>query len=253
MPDSLQEEHCREQFDSWLRQKWPSSTIKWEPGDNPPDFWLRLGEQRFAVEVTRVQYPDTTRSWLWKQVDEFEKELQQSLCGTYFVTFNGSPEDFAFAEPRKRRKLSDKLWKFIQEYVARTRCADQEQPKRLPVSRNASCEVSKESRQGQMLCQVGPDPEGGSEDEVRSELLPLVQRAIRNKTRVAERALAEWHAALVLILHDMYHPACPRLFKDCIQKTQEAEQFHAIYVARDNNHGFLAYGRILQVDESAGR
>ena len=47
------EEFAKEAFSRFLATRYTSPSW-WEPGSQPPDFWLDVGGRRFAVEVTQV-------------------------------------------------------------------------------------------------------------------------------------------------------------------------------------------------------
>lgn len=50
------EEHCKEVFNTFLKQYYRDVDIIWTPGDRnkPPDYFLRLRRDKYAVEITSV-------------------------------------------------------------------------------------------------------------------------------------------------------------------------------------------------------
>jgi hypothetical protein len=53
-PKDEREEFCRSRFDAYLQQRNVSERIEWQEGPEPPDYYLAVGDQRFAVEVTTI-------------------------------------------------------------------------------------------------------------------------------------------------------------------------------------------------------
>ncbi|MDE3090782.1 MAG: hypothetical protein KGJ80_15510, partial [Chloroflexota bacterium] len=104
------EEFCRSEFDKFLRESLGKTSIVWEEvaqSSEPPDYYLQLGDYRFAVEVTSIRETikitpsPLTATGLSAASKKFVESIEKSavdegiLTGMYVVTLE--PMD-AFAE-----------------------------------------------------------------------------------------------------------------------------------------------------------
>jgi hypothetical protein len=231
MADVQQEEWCRDEFDRWLRAEHAHASIQWEPGSDPPDFWLTFNRRRFAVEVTRLVDRDetTVTAWLWREVNKIEQRLRTAggLHGTYRVSFDSDPAEYRAPSPAQRRDLRTRLSTFLEDYIRRTAGSEKEPERATTLGPAVQCRISKVSPEDHMIGSAGPNGAGGWEDDVQRQVAPLLANALKQKA-----SLARSYPAVVLILHDEYLCAAQGLLRECAQSMPETREFHTIYVVR---------------------
>ncbi len=77
------EEQCKNKFDAFLRQRYLDGDISWRCGDEPPDYYVRLRGDCYAVEVTNlfenIELGDETTSHLGfrTRVLAFLRQIEQ--------------------------------------------------------------------------------------------------------------------------------------------------------------------------------
>lgn len=72
------EEFCTKSFSDYLLCHMVPTPMDWSPvpsGQDPPDYWLKLGNVTFAVEVTRTE--------VWREASAGQGEVRQQ---TYEAT-----------------------------------------------------------------------------------------------------------------------------------------------------------------------
>jgi hypothetical protein len=234
MPVKQQERFCRDEFDSWLRKRYPDTGIVWQDEANdPPDFWLMLNGQRYAVEVTRIvdeqERGDTAA--LWQLVERAEKDAQEAgeLSGIYVVVFNGRID--------KLGKLRNAMTATLRELVRETAALEKFSPTPIEVSGRVLCKVEKHSPHGSVLAPVGGAVDSGSwEGEIREKLSELLQRAFGRKCAIPTKM----KVPTIIILYDVYRLASRKTFIECLQAIPQARIFHTLYVVEDLGRGYAA-------------
>jgi hypothetical protein len=95
------EEHCRNAFDTFLKQRYQAGDITWTTGDRnkPPDYFLQLRCNKYAVEVTSVLEKATLGNKIIdnleidKSINRFIEDIQKDaieegiLKGAYIVRY----------------------------------------------------------------------------------------------------------------------------------------------------------------------
>ncbi len=233
MPLKRQEEFCRDEFDRWLKDQLPGTSISWADGSEPPDFWLSLNGRKYAVEVTRILCEDdrAVTASLWGVVADTEDEARKAgkLSGTYVVEFAGPIKTFP--------KWRDELKARILDYAKWTASLQKHPGEDIAVKDQVLCHVSKLHPQGATIGCMGPDNRGGWENDIRRELLLLLQRAFDAKAQIPEKT----NRPTVLILYDLYGLATRELFIECVKSINKVRLFHTVYVVQDKNRGYVAY------------
>jgi hypothetical protein len=205
------EEHARLSFDLHLRQVAGITDATWEPfpnGENmPPDFYLRLGDDTFAVEVMSLftQYgqggDSVSEESIWKATerltDEVEIEAAQAgiLHGGYVLTLDG-PYDNFFHSKKQLRSL---LLKFITDTQGVAATPGALEFVELPSGQR--CAVNKyESASDWVAAAIFSD--GGDWNwEVVTELRMLLDDAVSKKAWKLRGVPQPW----VLLLLDRHH------------------------------------------------
>jgi hypothetical protein len=199
-------------------------------GDEPPDFWLESSKGRYAVEVTRVLHEEDRQiaSAQWAVVHDAEREAKRlgTLSGTYVVAFR-NPLPFG-----KQRSL---LKQCILDSVANTICAEPAAPTEIVIGGRSICEVQKHSTADARIIPIGGGIEtlGGSKDDIRDQLRPLVAKAIRVKARKMARFQHP-----ILVIYDLFWLASRSTFRSCVRTAPAASDFKEIYVVCDEGCGY---------------
>jgi hypothetical protein len=234
MPLKQQEKFCRDEFNRWLKERYPNAQIAWEDESNdPPDFWLRLNGKRYAVEVTRIldeQERGDTAS-LWRVVKSAEREAQEAgeLSGTYVVLFEGRIDNLG--------KVRNAMKASLREFVRQTVTLQDFSPTPIEINGRVLCRIQKLSSHRSVLAPVGGvDNSGSWEGEILKELGSLLERSLVEKSTIA----AKVNVPIILILYDLYGLASRKAFIECLQKIPEAKVFHAVYVVEDIGQGYVA-------------
>ncbi len=106
-----EEIRLRDDLDVFLEAKSPRLAREWAPGPDPPDLYLTLGAERFAVEVSAlVEFVQTDRGKIPEATynhatDRLREEIEEEalsrgvLRGAYAMWFDGT----AFPDPRSDR------------------------------------------------------------------------------------------------------------------------------------------------------
>jgi len=233
MPLKKQEEFCRDEFDRWLKGQYPKTSVSWQDGSEPPDFWLILNSKKYAVEVTRIvdEYDRTVTASLWRIVDNAEKMARDLgvLSGIYVINFFNQIKTFK----NWRNMLKEK----ILEYVRRTSSLQTHPGENLAVKDQVLCHIRKLDPKGATIGCMGPNNGGGWTDDIQRELRKLLQTTICNKLKKLEKI----NCPKVLILYDLYGFAKGNLFIECVHAINQADQFHTVYVVQDKNLSYVAY------------
>jgi len=234
MPLKRQEEWCRNEFDSWLRKHHPGARIIWqdEPND-PPDFWLTLNGNRYAVEVTRIldQQERGDTAALCRLVDEAESEALQAgeLTGTYIVVFDGRIHNLG----KVRNALKARFREFVRLTAARRKVPSTP----IEIKGRVLCSIEKLSQHRSVLGFAGgADKSGSWEGEIRQELSGILQQSLAAKSAIAIKL----NVPMIIVLYDVFALATRREFIKCLQAIPDAKMFHMVYVVEDIGRGYIA-------------
>jgi hypothetical protein len=228
------EEHARSSLDRWLNGRGHGPRV-WSDGDDPPDYFLSLGDQRYAVEVTQVQQEfalgagtmserDVTVG-LTNAIRELERRALAKgiLSGFYFVHLEPLPDlkaELAGIETR------------LVEYLTATRdleTAPRGYLREGPWGRQWT--IRKVARKGAELSgSVGYHGIGIGEGEYMMKLRERL-RAILARKREQLSGLAE---SKVLLLLDKFHYAEDEQWLRLASET-DMSSFHS--VARSHREG----------------
>lgn len=197
---------------------------------DPPDFWLTHGEQRRAVEVTKIIHErDRNISQAqWGLVYQAEREAMEAgiLSGRYVV---------AFRDPWVERRQKSDFKQHVLEFVKRTRNEERTTRNEVVIRGKSLGDIEKYAATGAKIYPFGGglNALGGYVDDLRDQLLPILDRAIKAKAR----KMAAYQPAS-LVLYDLYWLADISVFTACVRAVPEARYFKDIYVVQDIGRGF---------------
>ncbi|MCI0521639.1 MAG: hypothetical protein L0Z70_15450 [Chloroflexi bacterium] len=241
------EELCRSVFDEYLLNLFESEEITWTPvkqRDEPPDFYLKLAGENYAVEVTSLietirvgrgkHVPDLSILMSLKRlVDRVGNQAQTDgyLQGGYWVGFKEPFENFKI--------IGSELEKGLVDYIRNTK-SEVSAPEAIIFSKfNQICTITKghnKANEVRMSWMRG----GINIDGMESEICRLVKGAIEKK----ERQLRRIPLPKIILLYDLYgfgeyNLANPLIRTHCVEAlVDQLYSFKAIFVIRDDNKGF---------------
>ncbi|MCC6298064.1 MAG: hypothetical protein IT314_02110 [Anaerolineales bacterium] len=202
------EEYAKTSFDEYLRSKYPNIVIKWEDvpqQKEPPDYYLDLGVNKIAVEVTTLmesvdlggEKPITFQgviNWMNKFVREVEKNAlkQGYLYGTYVISFNRPIRNFG--------RLKQQVQSDILNYIYETRSLESAPAKIVyQAPRLQKCTVQKVNQNTNSIYRAGPT-NGKHESEAKSQITDLIVKSIHEK----ETKLSKVHPPKILVLFNTF-------------------------------------------------
>lgn len=204
------EEHCRAAYDCYLATRFPGVPRDWEESERP-DYFLDLGNERFAVEVTSVVEVVEVRptplpalaleASAFRLIERLEAQARagDELRGTYVVCLSAI-HNF----PAHRAGIVGAIGSFIAD--TRQLAAASKRP--LLPSGDDSCTIAKASPDGSHLVLIW-DGDAKWEGEAERELTTLLCDAVRAKSVL----LAGQRLPIVLLLLDRYHLGSPAVWQ----------------------------------------
>ena len=239
---SPNEELCKSRFGNYLKNSLSTGPLAWEDGDEPPDFYLSIAGERFAVEVTILMEQFTVgestmptkaiRASLREFVDEVEQlaRKQNTLHGTYLVLFSKPIAGF--------RDSKDSIRLALLNYVANTQGVERA-PRQVVFKHNRqTCSIEKFHTQTDRINQAVAF-NGKREDEAAAEIYNLLEERLAEKCH----KLRMIHLPKIALLYDAYLFANPSMFKDCTSRLSSLDSFHTVFIVHDNYLDFILYSQ----------
>lgn len=197
---------------------------------DPPDFWLTTGGLRYAVEVTNVVHEHNRRTGTaqWDLVREAERDAKNRgiLSGRYIVAFRDP-----WANPKQKSSFKQR----IIDFVAKNSNVEKTSAEEVVVGGRSLADIQKYAGAGSNIHPFGGglNELGGFEDDIREQLSPVIDRAIKTKARKMAA-----HRPAVLVLYDLFWLADESAFTACVHDVSESSFFEDIYVVQDKRRGF---------------
>ncbi len=236
------EELSRIKFDNYLKRLLPVNNIEWQEvkqRDEPPDYYLFLSGEKYAVEVTSLMenidwgylnLPITAiRSFLSNFAKEVEKDAKEGgfLNGSYNVFFKKPIKDF--------RNTKDNIKQGILDYVRKTKGLDTS-PESVIFINGTDQEfniekISIASNHIHMPAPVRAKWEG----EIEDQLCDLIQERLSEKTD----KLRHISSPKIILLLDRYVFADNSMYIKCIPELRFGD-FYAVFIVQ-GSAGFLIH------------
>lgn len=214
---------CMKGLVEYLRQKICSSEVFWkrEP-DDPPDFWLAVGNRKFVVEVTSLAkdvdyFPRCER--LMKEIEKQSKE-KGWLSGKYILNVLGNPEI---------PKANSKDWKEMVEktlsFVRQTMCLAQADKKIIHKHSKGVIGIEKYAKNGGYVALMHIPAKW--EGDIQEELRGLIQKSLKEK----QKRLDSFHQYpdKILLLYDAYIFADIEDVRQSFKEIEGIDWFHSIF------------------------
>ncbi len=237
-----EEELCRSKFDEFLRQAFPNSVVAWKDGDEPPDYYLDLDGERYAVEVTRIgecvsinRKPMSIRGvqqsqFRFVKVVERNAKKRGLLHGKYIVHMPKPIEDLDAI----KSVLRDEIFQYLQA----TRDLDSFAPKLIFKKGRQSCEIEKLASQPDII--FGP---GLMLSKWTNEIKEGARLAIRKALADKRHKLRNVKVPKIILLFDSYLFADAQDFKDCVaQLLPDLTDFYTVFLV-SNSNAFVVFSR----------
>ena len=225
----------------------------WEEGEDPPDFYLMVESERFAVEVTnlideiKVNDKSVPRLAYSISVDRLVSEIEQeshkkgNLKGSYQLWVDGPFEDFfkvkkhikseslTFLEDTK--DLSPELGKYLlaaDDTGAILKTDFPEEPPELLQGAGAVfCFISKKHGSADRVFPLKTSPKWLDwEADLAQEACGLLQAAISTKCHKLKNVATK----KILLLPDLSRFMTLELYRRCVGKLHGLNNFHAVYL-----------------------
>lgn len=228
-PKRQDEEFCKHTFHSFLAHFYRSDNLFWEPVSpcqEPPDYYLRILNQRYAVEVTTVMEPPSPNHWqapsaeesrLYRLVKRVERQAEQRghMQGSYVV--EGGPVDNFGTCQRKLRQA-------LLEYIRRTREPIEAPRVVLHRSRRSEWAIRKYARYRNVIKLVAPK---GLGDHWREEVCCRLRERIAERLDTKAKKLQGLSMPVILLLFDQYHYARRSAWTEA-SSALDLDQFHTV-------------------------
>lgn len=241
MPSKAEEDRARDTFSSFLTRSFASDQIVWRNGSEPPDHWLDLGGESFAVEVTalRKRYDigggirlplRAMGRELEALVSRVERELvvQNCIRGKYAVQIFRAIPDL--------KKLEPEILALIRATV--TDLEEQAIGAKKPFMRVAqrTCSIVKLDSDGAALVLWGP-----------TDSMWLAEATVEMREMIRERIVAKRDKLRaiknlkILVLDDQYLYSELEMFSALDLRPEEFSGFHTVYVARSGRESVVLH------------
>lgn len=220
------EEHCKEMFNSYLKERLGFTEIKFIEGDEPPDYYLEIHGKKYAVEVTTIEAQEEidnekplTRSSVDNSYRDLAKQVEKLaieadiLNGFYLIKFRERIAQFS----RIRRKIIEEMT----EYVRKTQ-NDASAPEHL-IERDCVliCSITK-LHDGKNLIDHMRTVAGW----IGEFACDYLQFAISEK----KRKLQNIHLPKILLLLGHYEFADRAEYELCIPTLKFLDEFHTVFM-----------------------
>ena len=249
------EELCRSIFNTYLLTFFAREEIVWIPVEQryePPDYYLELSGEKYAVEVTSLiekmrtgtgeELPYLSTLFpLKKLVDRVGIHARQEgdLHGGYLVVFKEPFQDF--------EKIKSKLEKGLLDYIRNTK--DEVSAPELMIYQKIGqvCTITKVHNQTNEV-RMFWHRDGINVDGMETEICRLVREAVQEK----ENRLQKISLPKIILLNDLYgfgeyNLGNPLIRKRCAEVlSNQLLSFKAIFIIRDDSKGFVFYPKESQ-------
>jgi hypothetical protein len=241
------EELCKMQFDAFLRRFFAPSEVSWievAQQDEPPDYYLLLGNARFAVEVTTLlekvpvgsgsPLPPAVISKILRDfVEEVEATAKAEGClhGDYLVTFPTPIDDLTDVRSEIQGRLLD--------HIRSTGSLDSSSleivfERTVLQQRRQQCGIQKVGNRLDRV--VSGEPVWAKwEGDATVDLCGLLNKSLDTKVN----KLRDITVPKILLLLDEYVFADQDMYERCVPRISSLGSFHTVFVVQGNKRGFV--------------
>jgi len=232
------EKFCAEIFEKHLKEKMGFKNLNWtdlsKEKDDPPDFFLKIRDNKFAVEVTQteVQHENSSGELIGYRtyinsldtfIDGVEGEAldKNILNGSFCVIFNNPINNFN----KVKRKLKEELLVFLKK----DKQTDGEKETPIIINDEEICFIQKISQEGKCLGAVFcEEAEWVWSPEHIEKVSEILQDPITRKREKLKKEIID--IPIILIILNTYPLSGKGLLKKCVDNLRDLEYYHSIFV-----------------------
>lgn len=240
---------CQESFDRFLREQGQYNDLVWErvpEGQDPPDFYLTLETEHFAVEMTSTkifrevalgsgsvieQTYEASHTAVVREVQN-KAEAQGILSGVYIVDFARPMSDERFRQVKKA-VIGNLL-----AYIQKTQDLIEAESERIFYQNREVCRIGKVPGSMSGVYEAFNDTAWPEAPETTDKVCQMLQATIAEK----QQKLRNEGAPKILLLLNTYDFATPGMYADCVKKNPAAlDFFHTVFVVWGNGNGCVLH------------
>lgn len=237
---------CQDSFDKYLRKIFQTNNISWQrvpKGEDPPDFYLSLNSELYAVEVTSTEVMrDVTlgegqvREHTYEVshtnlIKEVEREAQNRgiLSGLYIVDFLKPLTDQNF------HKVKEVVVEELLSYVQRTSRLIESPVEPILYQYSTVCRIGKIRGNITGVFEAFSDAVWTEAPENAEKICKMLQSAITTKKK---KLLQKGETApKILLLLNTYPFANEIIYRTCVSAVEDVDFFHTVFVVWHDGNG----------------
>jgi hypothetical protein len=238
------EELCKSSFDEYLKSILSNQTFSWvevRPDDEPPDFYLIINNNRFAIEVTtlmeNIQVGPLVLSQqkiiqtLWRFIRDVESlaKSRELLHGAYTVTFTHAINNFKIV----REKIQENILAYLSATYNLTEAKVEDIYR---ASGREIVRISKSHNNKNVIYPVGPIVTKW-ESEASVDIFTILEERITTKAEKLKNRIEP----KILLLYDAYGFASPDMYYDCVSKLSAIGSFVMVFIISGFENNFVMY------------
>ncbi len=234
------EERCKNAFDTFLKQRYQDGDIIWTCGDRnkPPDYFLQLRGNKYAVEVTSILEKATLGNktidhiGIDKSVKRFIENIQKDaikrgiLKGAYIVRYKPI-RDFE----KQKQAIATR----IRDYLRRTQNVSSAPAEDIADKGHLRWYIYKLQSDKSYLLRTTGDAKWGGEAEY--ELCNLLSKALETKVK----KLKNISLPKILLLYDRFAWIDADEWSQYLAKLSYVDNFHTIFLVSDKSSNSILH------------
>ena len=244
------ENFCREAFDRFLREYVGIKNIEWAAvpnGEDPPDFYVKCGQETFAVEVTstevmrdatigegqvREETYEASHTRLVQTVETLARQ-KGTLDGAYAIIFCRPLTVSRF------QQLKRVVIKALLDHIELTRHESTSPSEEIYYEHCPVCRIQKLHNRPSGVYEVFTDSAWVETFGVAKEACDMLQLAVLEKKARFEH-IGEL-APKILLLLNTYAFTSPQIYQSCIAHVKDWDFFHSIFIVWGDGSGFFIH------------
>lgn len=232
------EEHCKNAFDTFLKQRYQGGDITWVCGDEPPDYFLQLRDNKYAVEITSVlekaalgnkirDHLEIDKS-IKRLIEDIQKDAIEKgiLNGAYIVRYKPI-RDFG----KQKQGISTR----ITDYLKRTKNVSSPQAKDIAGEGHLRWYIRKLHSEKSYL--NGTTDDAKWEAEAEDELCNLLNKVLERKVK----KLKTISLPKILLLYDRFVWIDADGWRQYLAKLSYVDNFHTIFLVSDKSSNSILH------------
>jgi hypothetical protein len=215
-----------------LREIYPPQQISYsEEQNDPPDFWISVAEEKYAIEVTSIVLDQDYHARCMGLLNSIRSALPAGcLRGTYGLVIDERPEI-----PRKGTVVWENLIATVISHIRGISDSPPLTERCLQVDAHGRLEVVKVANDGASIGLIGPVTAKG-QGEVLYDLQQLMNEAVASKRKkIEKKGILDSCPNVILVFYDAYGFGRIEKAKQALLHVDGYEWFHSIFWAASFN------------------